>query len=347
MNFDQVSPVQIVKVGRFEQLDAAVPAGSISPRFLSGRTPSGTLGMALLGESKLSMGNVDADFLARGILSEDKMTLGLGIEGEGTQVAGVESKPGDLLLSPANAEHIAVHRRHLKFIMITTCPQRFRQLAEAEGLELSEELLSKPGIYRPSQKMARFNADFGRSLTDSVFSGNERSAHDQSLKADALRNYTSDEVLQFFLRAFAHRDLVVPETSSYVRMGKDIIKNAEFFLEQQKDRVLSISELAVLLAISERQFFRVCRSYLGLSPAQYLKRYRLSRVFRDLGQGTESETNVTSIALKWGFLNRGRFAAEYRRFFGEYPLESLKRHPSSKTFPAFGGLYPVDAGLLH
>jgi AraC-like DNA-binding protein len=37
----------------------------------------------------------------------------------------------------------------------------------------------------------------------------------------------------------------------------------------------------------------------------------------------EPEENVISIASRWGFLHMGRFAAVYRKRFGEAPSETL------------------------
>lgn len=41
--------------------------------------------------------------------------------------------------------------------------------------------------------------------------------------------------------------------------------------------------------------------------------------------GARAGSSVTSIALDWGFDHLGRFAASYKKRFGETPRETLKR----------------------
>ncbi|MFP5477787.1 MAG: helix-turn-helix domain-containing protein, partial [Gammaproteobacteria bacterium] len=37
-------------------------------------------------------------------------------------------------------------------------------------------------------------------------------------------------------------------------------------------------------------------------------------------------THVAGVALRWGFGHLGRFSADYRARFGEYPSETVRRH---------------------
>lgn len=60
-----------------------------------------------------------------------------------------------------------------------------------------------------------------------------------------------------------------------------------------------------------------------VSPMQYLKDLRLERASAELLGGS---THVAGVALRWGFGHLGRFSADYRARFGEYPSETVRRH---------------------
>ena len=51
---------------------------------------------------------------------------------------------------------------------------------------------------------------------------------------------------------------------------------------------------------------------------------RLRRVRFDL-ENAQGEISVTETALRWGFSHLGRFAADYRKTFGERPSETARR----------------------
>ncbi|MDQ4118039.1 MAG: helix-turn-helix domain-containing protein, partial [Actinomycetota bacterium] len=57
-----------------------------------------------------------------------------------------------------------------------------------------------------------------------------------------------------------------------------------------------------------------------------LRRARMARAHADLraGDPTRGDT-VATIAMRWGFSNPGRFAAEYREAYGTSPSETLRR----------------------
>jgi len=58
---------------------------------------------------------------------------------------------------------------------------------------------------------------------------------------------------------------------------------------------------------------------------RYLKLLRLNRVRRGLSRTTSGHETVTSVAVRCGFVDLGRFAVEYRKLFGESPSETLRR----------------------
>ena len=61
---------------------------------------------------------------------------------------------------------------------------------------------------------------------------------------------------------------------------------------------------------------------VGTSPLAYLHDLRLDRVRVDLAAGAGP---VTDVAMRWGLHHMGRFAADYKRRFGELPSQTAAR----------------------
>ncbi|MBR0555663.1 AraC family transcriptional regulator [Ciceribacter sp. L1K23] len=93
--------------------------------------------------------------------------------------------------------------------------------------------------------------------------------------------------------------------------------------ELQKDELPSISRLCEELGVSERGLQYAFHEYVGVSPLAYIRICRLNRARALLRQALPSETTVTEVAMHFGFLHLGRFAADYRKLFGESPSSTL------------------------
>ncbi len=74
--------------------------------------------------------------------------------------------------------------------------------------------------------------------------------------------------------------------------------------------------------VSVRRLQQGFREYVGQTPFQYLRDVRLERAHADLVNSGPS-TTVTDIALRWGIMHTGRFAADYRRKYGRAPSQTL------------------------
>jgi AraC-like DNA-binding protein len=88
----------------------------------------------------------------------------------------------------------------------------------------------------------------------------------------------------------------------------------------------SVAEIALAAGVGVRALARGFEKHFGVSPQRYLQQYRLDRVHEAL-KAPGGETTVTEIAVQWGFLQLGSFAARYRERFGESPSQTLKRAP--------------------
>ncbi len=90
-----------------------------------------------------------------------------------------------------------------------------------------------------------------------------------------------------------------------------------------------IDDLAVQMGVNRRSLYRAFRQWPGISPARYSRILRLAAARRDLLEGNPRRSTVTSTAMDHGFRHAGRFAIEYRSFFGESPAATL-RHNSDQ-----------------
>ena len=87
----------------------------------------------------------------------------------------------------------------------------------------------------------------------------------------------------------------------------------------------TIPALCEIAQLSERNLQYGFREYLGITPIRYLRVIRLNGARRELLVARPDMTKVVDIALKWGFLELGRFAGEYRQLFQELPSETLHK----------------------
>jgi AraC family ethanolamine operon transcriptional activator len=107
-------------------------------------------------------------------------------------------------------------------------------------------------------------------------------------------------------------------------------------LEDNLEGSMTIADLCARMGVRERTLYLACQEAFGKPPKRLLHEFRLNAVRRQLSQPSDL-TDVTSAALRFGFLHLGRFAADYRNQFGERPSETLARAR---------GTSPLSKGLL-
>jgi transcriptional regulator GlxA family with amidase domain len=94
-----------------------------------------------------------------------------------------------------------------------------------------------------------------------------------------------------------------------------------------------VADLARAAGVSVRTVYRTAARHLGGPPMARLRQARLEQVRCRLLTPAPGET-VTSAATECGFFHLGRFAAFYRREFGESPSETLRRGRSARSMPS-------------
>jgi AraC-like DNA-binding protein len=108
------------------------------------------------------------------------------------------------------------------------------------------------------------------------------------------------------------------------RHHAQIMVRFEEVLAGNRDRPQRVSEICKLIGVTDRTLQSCCAEFLGISPRRYLLLRRLKQV-RTALRDADPTTPLADLAQRHGFAELGRFAAVYRREFGEMPSATLAR----------------------
>ncbi|SFV52277.1 Transcriptional regulator, AraC family [hydrothermal vent metagenome] len=119
------------------------------------------------------------------------------------------------------------------------------------------------------------------------------------------------------------------------RSENNILKEARGILERSLELDFTLSETAKYLGVSQRTLEYTFKHNIGMTPKNYLQILRLYAICHELKSADPHETKVSDIALKYAFYHMGHFSSEYKKLFGELPIETLRNISSKKQH--FGG----------
>jgi len=106
---------------------------------------------------------------------------------------------------------------------------------------------------------------------------------------------------------------------------QDALRMAEEILRANVGSPVALADVAEAVGVSVRTLSRTFQRHRGMGPIRFFNTLRLDVVRSVLLAGSSKETRVTGVALDHGFASPGRFAAQYRRRFGESPSQTLAR----------------------
>ena len=89
---------------------------------------------------------------------------------------------------------------------------------------------------------------------------------------------------------------------------------------------LKIEAIAQKIAVSERQIYRIFKELLNITPAIYLRLYRLEKAFCLIMQGE----SLGNIAFSVGFSSHSYFSRCFREKFGGSPSEYVSAIAENK-----------------
>jgi transcriptional regulator GlxA family with amidase domain len=120
-------------------------------------------------------------------------------------------------------------------------------------------------------------------------------------------------------REMKSRAFVVLTTRRY----REIVDRFEEMARASFAEARTIPEICAALMIGQRTLTRAVRAVHSTTPSRYLHGLALAEARAALQD--PATRSVRQVALRCGFRELGRFAADYRAAYGEYPSETLRR----------------------
>ncbi len=99
---------------------------------------------------------------------------------------------------------------------------------------------------------------------------------------------------------------------------RDRIYTVQYYIDANYKTDLKINQICEDMHINPSHFSRMFKTYIGMSPKQYLTQVRLQSVKRDLLMTARS---ITDIALDNGFVDVNNFTRIFRKTFGITPSQ--------------------------
>ena len=90
----------------------------------------------------------------------------------------------------------------------------------------------------------------------------------------------------------------------------------------------SIQDIAKKFKVSEKTIESSFKTLFGITPKRFIKLLKLNHAHKDLQLANVQTTNVSDIAIKWGFSHFGRFSSDYKSLFGVSPSIILNQTPT-------------------
>ena len=280
------------------------------------RNVSGELAMTTVGGLTLTYGSFRADIHVSGTWSNDKLTVGALLDAEDICLFGKSARPGDLVVAGKGKEIDSRYRNRLEYAAINVDKSDVLDVAEAHDWKIDPGLLDGCDLLRLDDRRANRLLAWVKPVAEGLRWG--------TLEAigPAAERALADELLIEFTRSLS--DPVAcsaPGRHGYV---PKLVQRTEEWLTDNPWQSHGIRQLSQHIGVSPRQLYRSFHAAVGMSPAKYLKRYRMAQARLDLLEADPAETTVTAVAVSWGFWELGRFAVEYRRLFGECPSRTLR-----------------------
>lgn len=99
----------------------------------------------------------------------------------------------------------------------------------------------------------------------------------------------------------------------------------EEFIEKNIKQDISLEQLANLAHMSVHSLYALFEKHAGTTPNRFIRQRKLEAIYNQLSDPQAGVSNITAIALDYGFMHLGRFSSYYKNALGELPSDTLRR----------------------
>ena len=114
------------------------------------------------------------------------------------------------------------------------------------------------------------------------------------------------------------------------------VQRMQDYIEKNKTKEIRLSDLARASLFSPWYAYRLFRDCLGLTPTEYIRKYRLTQAAKQLRSG---KGRIIDAAFDAGFTNVDTFTRAFYREFGLNPSDYLKNPVPVPFFIPYGAKY--------
>jgi AraC family ethanolamine operon transcriptional activator len=303
--------------GRFDDIDAmaASPLAWNQEYEQIGRGRfQGQLTQVLV--DRLQLGRVvwSPGVLQRGSAPEGTWAFGLPLVTEGSlHVRRRPAPPGELIAATSRDDvgFTATGRTDLMVVVLPT-PLIDRWVQARRGIDKFDVDLPSPRWHVPPAEMTRRACALSGLLQTLTTRPND-------FVADRGLSQVEEKIFDVILDMIPSAEVIEP-LHSRARIAREVLA----LLHERLNDPPSVTELCLAVGARERTLHLSCVEAFGRPPATLLAELRLNAAHRALLHPGK-ETTVTSVAALYGFTHFGRFAAVYRRQFGELPSATFAK----------------------
>jgi AraC family ethanolamine operon transcriptional activator len=303
------------RIEGFEELTDAVHGAQIDVLQLERGRLRGYLTHMIVDGMPLSVGAFSIGVRTRGVLSEDRVTIGM-LTGCTDRVThwSHEMQPADVLVIPpgdahdgryhGGASYAAISLDQADIASVFGSEPRLRELGSAPKNHYRADLHGGEFVLRRLREIVSRLED-PRSVWSADAAAFWKRSIIEIMAATILSNEPADEDDAAMLSA------------------RRIVGKVENYLEACGSRPVHISEICCEVHVSRRTLHRAFHDAIGIGPVAFLRCRRLCSVHSVLRSSDPEATTIADVAMDQGFLNPGRFSGYYHQLFDEYPSETL------------------------
>ncbi|MCK4983576.1 MAG: helix-turn-helix domain-containing protein [Victivallaceae bacterium] len=123
-------------------------------------------------------------------------------------------------------------------------------------------------------------------------------------------------------------------SAAYTYQPQILLGDATKFMNDNFQRNISIKELCKVAKMSERNFFRNFKNFVGCSPLDYLRKIRIQRASEIL---LSTDKSISEIAHECGFSDSNYFCRTFKKEMFTSPRQfRLNKLPKLKFYHDFG-----------